>query len=81
MTDENELKRNLNTALDDQRDALAASIDAAYKLGLKQGRDEQSQQDQELEVPDHLKLVIERRDGKVKLLTLEQFKMHSQEDS
>lgn len=41
MTDATELRDNLDKALDDQRDALAASIDAAYKFGLKKGRDEQ----------------------------------------
>ena len=40
MTDENELKR-LDKALEDQRDALQASIDAAYKFGLKRGSQQQ----------------------------------------
>jgi len=39
MIDENELKRNLDKALEAQRDAFAKSIDAAYEFGLKQGRD------------------------------------------
>lgn len=87
MTDGNELRRHLDRACDDQRDLFLAAIDAAYKLGLTKGRDEKSQQDQEdhedheIEFPDHLRLVMVKINGKGKIMTLEQFKKHQQEDN